>query len=211
LQDANPPSILSPTIPASHTLFPHQSQYTPPTTVKRTHLVEAGHRLICTTNLHLKERRLITITSLLGTLHLGLIRIIPGTWSAKDIFSFLPDEILALKVPLGQDILVRACLALETIDEIRSPIAAGDVSRRNGEDIAARGANWLEGLALVYFPARMRLPSQWDRNLQSSILIVFPLLNITNGKSAITRLAQSKLTERRMAKLLCSKYARFAP
>jgi hypothetical protein len=80
-----------------------------------TYLVKTSHRLISTPNLHLKECCFFSIASLLRTLHLCFLCIVPSSRSAKDIFSLLPREMLALVVLLLQYVLVGTGLAFEAV------------------------------------------------------------------------------------------------
>lgn len=110
-----------------------------------THLVKSRHRLIRTPNLHLEERRFLPITSLLWTLHLRLLRIIPRTRSTKNILSLLPHKCLSLEIAFLQDILVGTSLALQSVHHLLCVIVlAGGYLLGGGadcEDVAAGGAD----------------------------------------------------------------------
>lgn len=109
------------------------SQRHPP----RTHLVESGHRLVCTPNLDLEEGGLIAVASLLRTLGPPLLGIVPRTRP--------PDDILALPPlkgpprvdgPVRNPVLVRASQADEAI-------LARCAVWRQGEEIRAMWADYV--------------------------------------------------------------------
>lgn len=138
------PSILSPSITTSHTLHTVSFSPQPPhSPIASTYLIKPRHRLIRTPNLHLKERRLITIASLLRTLHLRLIRIIPRARPSKNIFPLLSHIVLALVEALLEEVLVGAGLALHAVVGFGGAVVVvGDEGAGYGEDVAAGGADW---------------------------------------------------------------------
>jgi len=103
-------------------------------------LIEGGHRLISTTNLHLEESSFLSITSILRTLRLSLLCIVPSTRSTEDILNLLLLEHATLVVTLVEDVLVGTCAAFETVGRVW--IFGGYGRWRDCEDIAARGADW---------------------------------------------------------------------
>lgn len=108
-------SILSPPITTCHTL------------------IEACHRLICTANLHLEERRLVTIAALGWTLNSALLCVVPRTGTAKDIFTFLALVDAPRVYGLGDCVFEGTGAAFEAVGAVESE---GD-----RENIGAVGAN----------------------------------------------------------------------
>jgi hypothetical protein len=78
-------------------------------------LEETRHRLISTSNLHLEEGRLLAIAALVRTLRLGLLRVVPGSRSAKDVLALLALKDAPRKDRVGDGVFVRACAALEAV------------------------------------------------------------------------------------------------
>jgi hypothetical protein len=93
-------SILSPPIPTCHTL------------------IKARHRLISTPNLHLEERRLITIASLSRTLHPALLGVIPRSGTAENILTLFPLVHAPRVDGLGDCVLERAGSAFEAVGAV---------------------------------------------------------------------------------------------
>jgi hypothetical protein len=113
-----------------------------------TYLKKAGHRFVRTSNLNLKESRLLAIAAFFWTLNFSLLRIIPSLGSTEYIFAFRSREDFTLVVSLRQDVLVWAgstFKAILTAGRCSWIVAAGVYVRnlRNREDIAAVGANYI--------------------------------------------------------------------
>jgi len=93
-------SVLSPPVAASHTL------------------VETRHRFIRTPDLHLIERSLIPITSILRTLNLCLVGIVPSALPTKDVLPLLAHVRLTLEVLTLEQELVGAGLTFEAVNGV---------------------------------------------------------------------------------------------
>ena len=119
------------------------SNHTPSESRTKSHLVESSHRLISTPNLHLEERSCLSITSLLRTLHLCLVCIVPSAGSTEHILSLFPREGFAFVVSLLEYVLVGASLAFESVYGFMRVSFSRRCrsSRGNGKDIAAGGAD----------------------------------------------------------------------
>lgn len=119
----------------------------------KSYLVESSHRFISTSDLHLEKRCLLSITSFFRTLHLSLVCIVPSSRPSDDVLFLLPREGFALIESLLDDKLVWACLAFESIYRIGglSLTTCSGSGRRDCEDIAAGGADWIEELVLSNF------------------------------------------------------------
>lgn len=79
-------------------------------------LIKTSHRLISTTNLHLKESCLFSITTFLGTLHLSFISIIPSPGSSKYVLSFFAHKSFALIILFRDDILIGTGLTFQSVN-----------------------------------------------------------------------------------------------
>ena len=116
------------------------------TSSSATYLVETGHRLIRRSDLHLEERSFHAVASVLRTLHLALLGVVPGLRSSKDILSLWAGECLALIEASGQDELVWTCAAFHAVlaREFRGGVAwRGAVwDFGDGEDVAAVWADY---------------------------------------------------------------------
>jgi len=86
--------------------------------------------------LHLKESCLHSLTLILRTLHLRLLRIVPRALPAKNILAHLLREDLTLIVALLHDELIGAAVTFEAV------VCLSLVGRRRGdsEDVGAGGA-----------------------------------------------------------------------
>ena len=84
----------------------------------RTHLVETRHRFIRTPDLHLIERSLIPITSILRTLNLCLVGIVPIALPTKDVLPLLAHVRLTLEVLTLEQELVGAGLTFEAVNGV---------------------------------------------------------------------------------------------
>lgn len=96
-------------------------------------LEETRHRLISTSNLHLEERRLLAGASFIRALRLGLLRVVPGSRTAKDVLALLALKDTAREDRVGDGVFVRACATLEAICAVERQ---GD-----GQDICAMRAD----------------------------------------------------------------------
>lgn len=103
--------VLSPPMPASHAL------------------VKARHRLVSTADLHLEEGGLVPIAAAVGALHAPLLRIIPGTRSAKDVLLLNTLVYTPREDGLGDVVLERTRAALESVGPA--------VGQGNGKDVGA--------------------------------------------------------------------------
>jgi hypothetical protein len=154
----------------------------------KSHLVESSHRLIGTPNLHLKECRSLPVTAFLRTLHLCLVCIIPSSRPAEHVLSLFPCEGLALVISFLEDVLVGASLTFESIYSfVRVSFSRSCRSScRNGEDIAAGGADWNEVLVLCLVqPDNSTI---WEvTNVQSNILTLYVNLQVMAFSTATRR------------------------
>jgi len=150
--------------------------HTPSESRTESHLVESSHRLISTSNLHLKECSCLSVASFLRTLHLCLVCIIPSSGSTEHIFFLFSCEGLAFVVPFLEDVLVGTSLTFESIYGFMRVTLSRRCrsSRGNGEDIAAGGADWFESLVWCLVHG-----CRWESNsIQSNILNVY--VNLTS-------------------------------
>jgi hypothetical protein len=105
----------------------------PPITTRHT-LIEACHRLIRTANLHLEERRLVTIAALGRTLHSALLCVVPRAGTAKDIFTLLTLVDTPRVDGFGDCVFEGTGAAFEAVGAVEGE---GD-----GEDVGAMGADY---------------------------------------------------------------------
>lgn len=97
-------------------------------------LVEARHGFVGAADLDLVKGSLETVAGVGGTLHAGLLRIVPGAWTAKDVLLFLSLVDAPREDGLCDGVLKRAGAALEAVRALVGP--------RDGEDVGAVGADW---------------------------------------------------------------------
>jgi hypothetical protein len=153
------PSLSSPSIDCHSSCTVSKSVYfTLSLWPRRKYLVETGHGLICTSNLNLKEGSLLTPTSFFRALDLRLVRIVPSSRTSKHIFPFLSRKGFPLVILSLENELIGASLAFEAVGG--SGVSRGHDSRRDGEYIGARGADWK--VSLVW--------RDKSENIQSNIL-----------------------------------------
>lgn len=95
--------------------------------------VETGHRLISTANLHLVKGSLVAVAAISRALDTALLRIVPSTGAAKDVFTLLACEFATGEDGVGDGVFVGTCSAFEAVG---AAVCEGD-----GEDVGAMRAD----------------------------------------------------------------------
>jgi hypothetical protein len=125
-------------LPQAMHCFPVSPTLTPWTSWR--YLIKAGHRLICTSNLNLKESSFLSPAAFFGALDLRLVCIVPSPRPAEHVFPLFSREGLPLEVLSFDNELVGAGLAFKAVG--RSVVGGGDGGSRDCEHVRARGADW---------------------------------------------------------------------
>lgn len=121
---------------------PYLSVFSPPMTASHT-LEETRHGLISTSNLHLVERRLVTIAFISRALYTGFLGIVPSSRTTKDVFLLFTLVVASREDGLGDYVFKGTGAAFETVG---AGICEGD-----GEDVGTVRADCIVSWPCLWF------------------------------------------------------------